>query len=503
MKRLFLALLPLALALTVGAQALAESVTTESGTLFPKIRTYDGEFGDVPVDSWFYGYAVSGYEYGLFSGRDTGFAPDADITVAELLTLSARLRAAYEGESIPEAQNGESWYAPYARYLSEKGAVDGSLPGLAEERATRAQLAAIFAAALPEECYDDRNGDLVTRAYATGKYVTDVGEYTPYQKDILWLYRQGLLTGMDETGSFRPDDTTTRAQTAAVVMRIVDPALREKLSWAVSAGNSAAGRTLGSLVAAPAETPGASPRADDLAAVDALCREMLSKEDNTILLNYGESLTAEELNALARSFNAVVKSYCEQMYNAVFCESYRDGSVVLTFYATACINDDVLAYGEKGEQSMALADAAKQLAQLRQETMAKAIEVHDKLWADGWLTEDMSQYDIARVYYLWLCDNCEYDYRAVDNDSSLSHIGYSALLRGKAVCDGYTGAYNLFLKLEGIECTSLPNDTHIWTVAMLDGTEYHIDPTWGDQTGRVDVSCFGMTPEQSYKLHPW
>lgn len=78
-----------------------------------------------------------------------------------------------------------------------------------------------------------------------------------------------------------------------------------------------------------------------------------------------------------------------------------------------------------------------------------------------------------------------------------------ALVSGLAVCDGYTGAYNLLLKLEGIECTSLFNDSHIWTLATLDGTQYHIDVTWGDQYGRTNLRYFGMSEEQSYQCHPW
>ena len=74
---------------------------------------------------------------------------------------------------------------------------------------------------------------------------------------------------------------------------------------------------------------------------------------------------------------------------------------------------------------------------------------------------------------------------------------------GKAVCDGYTGAYNLLLKLEGIDCYALPNATHIWTVAVLDGKTVHIDTTWGDQGATAAEEYFAMTPEQSYTLHPW
>ena len=176
------------------------------------------------------------------------------------------------------------------------------------------------------------------------------------------------------------------------------------------------------------------------------------------------------------------KSYCDQMYNYVLVRGdNREGIATLTFSATACTDS--------------------QLAQYREQTMAKAIEVHDTLWETGQLTSEMSQYEIARVYFRWLCDHCVYDHPGADDESSISHTAYSALINGEAVCDGYTGAYNLFLKLEGIDCYALANSTHIWTVATLDGLEYHIDTTWGDQIGYIDMYYFGMTPAQSAAIH--
>ncbi|MCQ2447696.1 MAG: surface layer protein, partial [Oscillibacter sp.] len=123
------------------------------------------------------------------------------------------------------------------------------------------------------------------------------------------------------------------------------------------------------------------------------------------------------------------------------------------------------------------------------------------LWESGFLTPQMSQAEIARVYYDWICVNCTYDINA--DDDSLSHLPYSLFHDGVAVCDGYTAAYNLLLKLEGIACYALPNSDHIWTVAVLDGREVHIDTTWGDLGNFSDGHFFAMSPQQSYKAHPW
>ena len=68
--------------------------------------------------------------------------------------------------------------------------------------------------------------------------------------------------------------------------------------------------------------------------------------------------------------------------------------------------------------------------------------------------------------------------------------------------DGYTGAYNLLLKLDGIDCYSLAGSEHAWTVATLDGVEYHIDTTWGDGSEEgIVYTYFAMTPEQSELYH--
>ncbi len=493
MKNRLLALLfACALLLSTGAQAWNTPPAREmsafplavgeddGGALLPRVRTYQGEFPDVSPDSWYYSYVVAGYEYGLFSGRENGFAPAAEITVAELLALSARLRAAYASEMISPSPTtpGEAWYAPYASYLRSHGLLDNSILSY-EPPATRAQLAAIFAPSLPEECYDGLNAALVTRAVASGRYITDVNAYTPHRQQILWMYSQGLLSGTDERGSYRPALTTTRAEAAAVVMRMVLPSLRIRLDW--PAWVSAAGRTLASLIEAPSGSLTSAPDPLDPGAVDLQIRKMLAAGESLISLDYGRPITQSDAQTLARVFSSQVKVYCEQMYNSVDCQYYiNSGLVTLRFRATAC--------------------AGEELESRRAETMARAVEVHDALWQSGQLRADMSQYEIAKVYYQWLCENCEYD-RYGTVESSPSHLAWSALTQGRAVCDGYTGAYNLFLKLEGIGCAAQANDTHIWTVAVLDGVTYHIDVTWGDQEWGVDWDSFGMTPERSAEVH--
>ena len=436
-----------------------EETTSEDSAPFVLLRVYEGQFADVKDGDWFAPSVVSAYEYGVLNGRgESSFAPSGNVTIAELLTIAARLRAIYTTGSdavIPTAKENEAWYAPYVSYLKSQNLLDNSFEGFYLLPASRAQMAGIFAFAVPEEWYTEPNASLVTSAYSSRDYIADVTDKNP-------------------------DRSVSRAEIAALLTRVVKPETRLTLTWTVAPYHSVKNATLASLVKAPTSTS-LPTSAKDTAAIDGLVRNMLARGEHTITLNYSKALTTATASALTQAFTSCVKTYCEQMYNAVSCRSYSTGKVVLTFSSTAC--------------------TAKTLESYRAKALAAAIKVHDSLWESGTLSYDMSQYEIARTYFQWLCDHCRYDNAAADD--SASHLAYGALVSGLAVCDGYTGAYNLLLKLEGIECTSLFNDSHIWTLATLDGTQYHIDVTWGDQYGRTDLRYFGMSEEQSYQCHPW
>lgn len=480
MKKRFLLLLCV-FSLLLCTLAQAETADT-ADTLFARTRSYDECFTDVDAEAWYHDAVAALYEYALTEGTGGAhYSPDETVTLAELAAFSARITAAERGETIAASTADEDWYEPSVRYLKALALIGDEFDGHFGETATRAQAAGILSAALRDERCDDRNADAVTVGYAARRYITDVNDYTHYQSEILRLYKQGIVNGVDAQGSFCPDGQLKRCEVAALLIRIVDRNARLTLDWGTLPYRSAAGTTWAMLVEAP-ESVTQSPASDDADAIDALVRRMLASGASGITLQYGSALSEEETAALTRAFTVCVKRYCEQMYNSVTCRSYSTGRVVLSFSSTACTDAQLAAYRER--------------------TLARAILIHDALWESGYLTADMNEYERARAYYVWLCNSCAYDSKAA-SDSSLSHLAYSALVDGYAVCDGYTGAYNLLLRLEGIECTALMNEEHIWTVATLDGKSYHIDTTWGDRGTRVDMSCFGMSEEASRARHEW
>ena len=469
-------LLPVFLFSLLTAVLVLPAQATESET-FPRLHTYEDQFQDVSPNNWFYDNVAALYELGLTNGQNTPdrFAPDDNMTVAEAITMAARLRSLYEhrdSEVGPAAFSGGRWYEPYVRYLQSLHVIGTEFDGQYQNAADRAQVARILVTTLPATLFEEINAGAVTVGYASRSFITDVNDYTPYRSEILQLYRWGILSGMDNRGSFHPAEPIQRSQVAAMVTRLVYPELRLTLNWDTVLTNSREGTAMWDLVSSDG-TFHAAPAPEDLQAIDDNLRYMLSRGERQMFLSYGMNMLTEELaQKLMSTFISSIRLYIEQSYNQIQC-SYSPyyGSMTVKF-SSSLLADDLL------EDS-------------RSDTMAAAIAIHDQMWLDGVITAATTEYEKARIYFTWLCENCVYDYSA--DDASLSHSGYSALVDGLAVCDGYTAAYNLLLKLEGIECSTRSTEDHIWTVATLDGTEYHIDLTWGDQTGTIAYRYFAMT----------
>ena len=473
----------LALALTfsllLGVPALAAENSTDN---FARSKTYAGEFSDLSAGSVFYENVAALYEYGLSVGKGDGtFGLKDSMTVGQIVIFAARIRSLYrtgDAEAGPNAYGGDgdtSTAARYLRYLQAEGVLGTELDGSLTATATRAQVAHVLANTLPAEVLPTVNDELVTEGYASRKFITDVTEYTDYYQDILFLYRTGISVGSDATGSYLPDRPITRGAAAAMLTRMVDPSLRLTPAWNVDSVWSAAGTTLGDLVESGKYI--AAPTTSE--EMDESIRYMLSNNQNTLTLRYSNISPLGARKVMDQALS-IVKSYVEQCYNAVTCNYTNSGTVTLTFSA-ANVGDRIQTY--------------------RESAMAAAISVHDELWSTGQITASMTEYEKAKVYYTWICDNCVYDHDA--GDQSLSHIAYGLFQDGAAVCDGYTGAYNMLLKLEDIDCTALSNSSHIWTVATLDGVQYHIDTTWGDSGTSADYDFFAMTPAQSWSYHRW
>ena len=180
----------------------------------------DGTFSDVTSGDWFYENVKAAYELGLMIGQGDKFGASSSITVAETVTLAARLYAVYTADDV-KFEQGSPWYQVYADYVEAKKIAD--LKGFnMQAAATRAQFAYILASAIPAEglaAINDIENDSVP----------DVPSSDTYADAIYSLYRSGVLTGSDSRGTFLPRNTIKRSEVAAIVTRMADESLRKKV----------------------------------------------------------------------------------------------------------------------------------------------------------------------------------------------------------------------------------------------------------------------------------
>lgn len=111
----------------------------------------------------------------------------------------------------------------------------------------------------------------------------------------------------------------------------------------------------------------------------------------------------------------------------------------------------------------------------------------------------------------YLIDNC--DYRS---DDSMRHNAYGALVRGAAVCDGYSKAFQILCNRLGVDCVGIngfspefnkengeSSDTgHMWNCVKIGGNWYHIDVTWNDGDAHIQrYLYFNVTTDEIKKNH--
>ena len=83
-----------------------------------------------------------------------------------------------------------------------------------------------------------------------------------------------------------------------------------------------------------------------------------------------------------------------------------------------------------------------------------------------------------KILYIhdWLVTHTDYDY------SLSGYNAYDALVEGSAVCQGYTLAFDYFMKKLDIEADFIGSDkiNHCWNMVSVGGGRYFVDTTWDD-----------------------
>lgn len=196
---------------------------------------------------------------------------------------------------------------------------------------------------------------------------------------------------------------------------------------------------------------------------EAILSALQEKNAYLDVIEYG--LTVDDTGELAVIFAEVINENPDLFYvqsRLAYSGYGENGIAALYFFYLDVSDEDRLAYSTRVNEIIALLDTGMSDEE-------KALFLHD-----------------------YLAQHCAYAYREY-LDGTLDpqmHVydAFGALVKGKAVCQGYAEAYNALLRKAEISSSMCTSDSmkHAWNVVMIDGDWYHVDVTWDDPTWNAE-----------------
>lgn len=109
----------------------------------------------------------------------------------------------------------------------------------------------------------------------------------------------------------------------------------------------------------------------------------------------------------------------------------------------------------------------------------------------------------------YIINNCDYDEEAAESEGvqGNENDAYGVFVDGKAVCEGYSKAFQILCNKADIDCIQLmgivDSDNHVWNCVKIGGDWYQIDVTWDDVDDFIDDShgYFNLTDSLMYEEH--
>ncbi|CDD34804.1 transglutaminase-like predicted protease domain fused ChW-repeats and cell-adhesion domain [Roseburia sp. CAG:309] len=132
------------------------------------------------------------------------------------------------------------------------------------------------------------------------------------------------------------------------------------------------------------------------------------------------------------------------------------------------------------------------------------------------IKKGMSAREKVKAVHNWLIRNVKYDYHNYLRGTvpHVSHTSKGALVRGLAVCDGYSKAFMKIMKKLKIPCKMIAGVSegggHAWNLVKVGGKWLHVDVTFDDPivngkntNTRPRYTYFLKTDAQMRKDHAW
>ena len=192
-------------------------------------------FTDVSAKAWYYADVSAVYTTGLFTGQSaTAFDPDGELSIAQTVTLAARVHQYMSTGKVTLANGSDVWYSTFVNYAKQNGIIGSGCDGRWNDKATRAEMVQILYNALSPQHYQAINE-------VEDNAIPDVKLSYAYGEAVYAFYRAGILTGssssyaniMNVEGCFHPRSTIKRCEVAAILNRILNPGQRKTFTLAL------------------------------------------------------------------------------------------------------------------------------------------------------------------------------------------------------------------------------------------------------------------------------
>lgn len=218
----------------------------------------------------------------------------------------------------------------------------------------------------------------------------------------------------------------------------------------------------------------------------------------------------EELKAGKDSFRTYVNGMSEEQLATI--NHSMDGFFghVLTYTILRKINNNVMLVSFELEVSdnyyayQYIVNDMPITEQVEAQVLAKKVEQIMEL------CQSTSEYQTVVNYHDYIVTNTVYGFIEGEDDK-LSYTASGALLKGKAVCNGYAEAMELLLLCSGFDSYMAFGNTaegsHAWNIVNIGGEWYHVDTTWDDpipDMGDVPMHMYlNVNDEIIKKTHSW
>lgn len=132
----------------------------------------------------------------------------------------------------------------------------------------------------------------------------------------------------------------------------------------------------------------------------------------------------------------------------------------------------------------------------RQASFEAGASLLTQLYQTGKLTASMTEHQRASVILSALTS---LNTRQANTKGYLAHTAWASLIEHYGVCSSKTGAYNMLLSMDGIECWGqtgyITGQYHLWTGCVLDGQTVYTDATINSDTN------FALSKAQMQRTH--